>query len=71
MCNDDGYDQSVNTEDTRHDNRHNVLDDTFGMVDTHLANAQASSPGSPGGTPTGENHTTAGAKISAANVDDV
>ena len=64
LCNNDGNNESVNSQDTCHDNGNNVFNDSSGMVDTHLANTEASLPGSPGASPTGQNHANGSSKKS-------
>ena len=56
LCEDDGYDESVNTQDTRHDNGDDVLDDSGGVVNTHFADSASSLPGSPCRTEVGKDH---------------
>jgi len=52
---DDSDDESVDTEDTRHDNGHNGLEDEVGLEDTHAADADARLGGSVGSAQVAEN----------------
>lgn len=45
---DDGDDEAIDTEDTRHDNGHDGLEDEIGLEDTHAADADARLGGSVG-----------------------
>lgn len=47
---DDGDDESVDTQDTRHDNGDDRLEDEFGLEDTHAADADTALSGTVGGT---------------------
>lgn len=49
---DDGHNQTVNAQNTSHDNGDNVFDDSGGMVNAHVTDTQPGSPGSPGTPPT-------------------
>ena len=50
LCNNDGHNQPINSQYTRHDHRDDVLHDTFRVVDTHAADSQPGTPRSPGRT---------------------
>jgi hypothetical protein len=62
----DGYNESIDSQHARHDNGNNVFNDTRGMVDSHVTYTQTGPPSTPGGTPTGENHAGTGAHVAAA-----
>jgi len=47
---DDGDDESVDTQDTRHDNGDDRLEDEFGLEDTHAADADTALSGTVGST---------------------
>jgi hypothetical protein len=38
---DDSDDETIDTQDTRHDNGHDGLEDEFGLEDTHAADTNA------------------------------
>jgi len=65
LRNDDRHNQSVNTQDTRHDNGNNSFNDTGWVIDTHLAYTETGPPGTPGRAPTAENHAGGGAHVAA------
>lgn len=66
LRNNDGYNQTVNAENTRHDNRDNVFDNTGGMINAHVTDAKSGTPSSPGAAPTGQNHTEGCAHVATA-----
>ena len=61
----DGNNQTINTQNTRHDNGHNVFDDTSGMINAHVAYAQTGPPSSPGRAPATQDHAAGGAHVAA------
>ena len=63
LGNNDTNNQSVDAQNTRHDNGDNVTNDTSGVIDTHVTNAQTGTPRPPGRTPRGQNHTNGGAHV--------
>ena len=60
--------QSVNTQNTRHDNGYNVTNDTSGVIHTHVTNAQSSTPSAPGRTPGRQNHANGGTHVTTVVV---
>ena len=55
--------QTVDTQNTSHDNGDNITNDTGGVVDTHVADTESGTPSAPGGSPRGENHAHGGAHV--------
>lgn len=51
----DGHDETVDTDDTSHDNGDNVLDDQVGAEDSHAAHTDTGLSSTIGGTEAGEN----------------
>ena len=64
----DGHNESVDTQDTRHDNGDNIFDNSGRMVNPHVTDAESSLPGSPGGSPGTENHAQGCSQIAAVCV---
>jgi len=60
----DGYDESVNTEHTSHDNGDNIFDNPSGMVNSHVTHTETRPPGAPGTAPGSQNHTTRRTQVS-------
>jgi len=61
----DGHNETVNTKDTRHDNGHNIFDNSGGVINAHVADAESGTPGAPSAAPTGQNHANGGAHVAA------
>ena len=60
--------ETINTQNTRHDDGYNVTNDTSGVIYTHVTNAQTGTPGAPGRTPWRQNHANGGTHVSAVDV---
>ena len=68
LRNDNRNNQSIDTQNSGHNNRNDILNNSFRVVNTHVADTQSSSPGSPSRTPAGKDHTSTGTQITAAKI---
>lgn len=51
LRNNDTDNETIDTQDTRHDNGYNVTNDTGGVIHTHVTDAQTGTPSAPGRAP--------------------
>lgn len=67
LCNNNRHNESVNTQDTRHDNGHNIFDDSSRVIHSHIAQSETGPPGAPGTSPTRTDHANGGARVATMN----
>jgi hypothetical protein len=64
LCNNNTDNESIDTQDTRHDNGNDILDDSCGVIHSHIAQSETGPPGSPGTSPTRTDHANGSTRVS-------